>query len=80
MCGNTIGQDRRFMVRYTQPFKHFFITETLMSVRLKSYAKRWQPEIYKGSRRRVAIQRWQTFTSQLMSLNIIVSIFVKPQV
>ena len=48
MCGNTIGQDRRFMVRYMPALEAFFHYRNLDVSTLKELCKRWQPEIYKG--------------------------------
>lgn len=48
MCGNTIGQDRRFMVRYMPTLEAFFHYRNLDVSTLKELCKRWQPEVYKG--------------------------------
>ncbi len=48
MCGNSIGQDRRFMARYMPTLEDFFHYRNLDVSTLKELCKRWQPEIYKG--------------------------------
>ena len=48
MCGNSIGQDRRFMARYMPTLEAFFHYRNLDVSTLKELCKRWQPEIYKG--------------------------------
>lgn len=48
MCGNTIGQDRRFMVRYMPEMESFFHYRNLDVSTLKELCKRWRPDIYKG--------------------------------
>lgn len=48
MCGNTIGQDRRFLVRYMPKLESFFHYRNLDVSTLKELAKRWRPEIYAG--------------------------------
>ena len=48
MCGNTIGQDRRFMVRYMPRLEAFFHYRNLDVSTLKELARRWRPEVYKG--------------------------------
>jgi len=48
MCGNTIGQDRRFLVRYMPKLEAFFHYRNLDVSTLKELAKRWRPEIYAG--------------------------------
>lgn len=48
MCGNSIGQDRRFLVRYMPQFEAWFHYRNLDVSTLKELAKRWNPEVYKG--------------------------------
>jgi oligoribonuclease len=48
MCGNTIGQDRRFLVRYMPKLESFFHYRNLDVSTLKELAKRWRPDIYAG--------------------------------
>ena len=46
MCGNTIGQDRRFLVRYMPKLERFFHYRNVDVSTLKELAKRWKPEAY----------------------------------
>jgi len=46
MCGNTIGQDRRFLVKYMPKLEAFFHYRNLDVSTLKELAKRWKPEVY----------------------------------
>jgi oligoribonuclease len=48
MCGNTIGQDRRFMVRYMPKLEAFFHYRNIDVSTLKELCKRWKPEIVAG--------------------------------
>jgi len=48
MCGNTIGQDRRFMVRYMPRLEAFFHYRNLDVSTLKELALRWKPEVYRS--------------------------------
>ena len=48
MCGNTISQDRRFLVRYMPRLEAFFHYRNLDVSTLKELAKRWRPEVYAG--------------------------------
>ena len=48
MCGNTISQDRRFLVRYMPKLEAFFHYRNLDVSTLKELAKRWRPELYAG--------------------------------
>ena len=46
MCGNSIGQDRRFLVRYMPQLEGWFHYRNLDVSTLKELAKRWKPEVY----------------------------------
>ena len=48
MCGNSIGQDRRFMVRYMPKLEDWFHYRNLDVSTLKELCKRWKPEVAKG--------------------------------
>ena len=48
MCGNSIGQDRRFMVRYMPVLEDWFHYRNLDVSTLKELCKRWKPEIAAG--------------------------------
>ncbi len=46
MCGNSIGQDRRFLVKYMPKLEAYFHYRNLDVSTLKELAKRWRPEVY----------------------------------
>jgi len=46
MCGNSIGQDRRFLVKYMPRLEAFFHYRNIDVSTFKELAKRWRPEIY----------------------------------
>ena len=48
MCGNTVGQDRRFLVKYMPRLEAFFHYRNLDVSTLKELALRWRPEVYKS--------------------------------
>ena len=48
LCGNTIGQDRRFLVKYMPRLEAFFHYRSIDVSTLKELAKRWRPEVYKS--------------------------------
>ena len=48
MWGNTIHQDRRFMVRYMPQLEAYFHYRNLDVSTLKELARRWNPELAKG--------------------------------
>ena len=45
MCGNSIGQDRRFLVKYMPELEAFFHYRNLDVSTLKELAKRWRPDV-----------------------------------
>lgn len=48
MCGNSIGQDRRFMARWMPKLEAYFHYRNLDVSTLKELCKRWKPDVYKG--------------------------------
>ena len=48
MCGNSIGQDRRFMLRYMPQLEAWFHYRNLDVSTLKELCRRWKPEVAKG--------------------------------
>jgi oligoribonuclease len=45
MCGNSIGQDRRFLVKYMPKLEAFFHYRNIDVSTLKELAKRWRPDV-----------------------------------
>ena len=48
LCGNSIGQDRRFLVRYMPALEAFFHYRNLDVSTVKELARRWRPDVLKG--------------------------------
>ena len=48
LCGNSIGQDRRFLVKYMPELERFFHYRNLDVSTLKELVKRWKPGILNG--------------------------------
>ncbi|MFK7857850.1 MAG: oligoribonuclease [Granulosicoccus sp.] len=48
MCGNSIGQDRRFMVRHMPELEAFFHYRNIDVSSIKELVRRWKPEILEG--------------------------------
>ena len=46
LCGNTISQDRRFLVKYMPKLEAWFHYRNLDVSTLKELARRWKPEVY----------------------------------
>jgi oligoribonuclease len=54
MCGNTIGQDRRFLVKYMPKLEAYFHYRNLDVSTLKELAKRWKPSAYNSFKKQQA--------------------------
>jgi oligoribonuclease len=48
MCGNSIGQDRRFINKYMPDFEDHFHYRNIDVSTIKELARRWQPEVLKA--------------------------------
>lgn len=48
ICGNSIGQDRRFLARYMPRLEAYFHYRNLDVSTLKELAVRWKPEVLNG--------------------------------
>jgi oligoribonuclease len=52
LCGNTISQDRRFLVNYMPKLEAYLHYRNLDVSTLKELAKRWRPDVYNGFKKR----------------------------
>lgn len=52
MCGNSIGQDRRFIVKYMPRLEAWFHYRNLDVSTLKELSRRWRPEVYSSFKKR----------------------------
>ncbi len=48
LCGNTISQDRRFLVKYMPKLEAYLHYRNIDVSTFKELAKRWRPEVYNG--------------------------------
>jgi len=48
MCGNSIGQDRRFMVRHMPELEAYFHYRNIDVSSIKELVRRWQPDVLDG--------------------------------
>ncbi|MEG3002332.1 MAG: oligoribonuclease [Comamonas sp.] len=58
MCGNSIGQDRRFLVRYMPKLEAYFHYRNVDVSTLKELARRWKPAVvdsFKKAQRHTAL-------------------------
>ncbi|MBS3804037.1 MAG: oligoribonuclease [Oleiphilaceae bacterium] len=52
LCGNSIGQDRRFLVKYMPRLEAFFHYRNLDVSTIKELARRWRPEVLEGVKKK----------------------------
>jgi len=52
LCGNTIGQDRRFMVKYMPKLENYFHYRSIDVSTIKELTRRWQPEVSSGFKKK----------------------------
>lgn len=52
LCGNTIGQDRRFLVKYMPKLEAYFHYRNIDVSTIKELTARWQPDIAKGFKKK----------------------------
>ena len=52
MCGNSIGQDRRFLVKYMPKLEAFFHYRNVDVSTVKELSKRWRPEVCKSFKKK----------------------------
>ena len=52
MCGNTISQDRRFLVKYMPKLEAWFHYRNIDVSTLKELSKRWKPDVYAAFKKR----------------------------
>ncbi|MBC5766032.1 oligoribonuclease [Ramlibacter albus] len=52
MCGNSIGQDRRFLVKYMPKLEQYFHYRNIDVSTLKELAKRWKPDACNSFKKR----------------------------
>ena len=45
ICGNSVGQDRRFLVKYMPKLEDFFHYRTIDVSTIKELSRRWQPSV-----------------------------------
>ena len=48
ICGNSVHQDRRFLVKYMPKFEDYLMYRNLDVSTLKELARRWKPEVLAG--------------------------------
>ena len=57
LCGNSIGTDRRFLIRWTPPIDAYLHYRSIDVSTIKELARRWYPEAYKAAPRKAGGHR-----------------------
>ncbi|QYK01910.1 oligoribonuclease [Shewanella psychrotolerans] len=52
MCGNSIGQDRRFLNRYMPELEDYFHYRNIDVSTIKELVRRWKPEVMEGLKKK----------------------------
>lgn len=52
LCGNSIGQDRRFMVKHMPQLEAYFHYRIIDVSSIKELVRRWQPELLNGFKKK----------------------------
>lgn len=78
MCGNTIGQDRRFLVRYMPELEAFFHYRSIDVSTLKELAARWKPALKDGFKKQTKHQALDDIIESIEELRYYREHFIKP--
>lgn len=68
ICGNSIGQDRRFLFRYMPELEAYFHYRYLDVSTLKELARRWKPDILTGFKKQGTHQAMDDIRESLAEL------------
>ena len=68
MCGNSIGQDRRFLNKYMRELEDYFHYRNIDVSTIKELTKRWNPEIMKGFKKQNTHQALQDIQESIAEL------------
>ncbi|WP_392565968.1 oligoribonuclease [Utexia brackfieldae] len=78
ICGNSIGQDRRFLYRYMPKLEAYFHYRYLDVSTLKELAKRWKPEILAGFTKKGTHQALDDIKDSIAELAYYRQHFIQP--
>ena len=77
ICGNSIGQDRRFLFKYMPELEAYFHYRYLDVSTLKELARRWKPEILGGFKKQGAHQAMDDIRESVAELAYYRENFIK---
>jgi oligoribonuclease len=77
ICGNSIGQDRRFLVRYMPALEAYFHYRNLDVSTLKELAARWAPQLKDGFKKQTRHQALDDIIESIEELRYYREHFIK---
>ncbi|MBG3080749.1 oligoribonuclease [Proteus mirabilis] len=77
ICGNSVGQDRRFLYRYMPELEQYFHYRYLDVSTLKELARRWKPEILDGFKKKNTHQALDDIRESIAELDYYRKTFIK---
>jgi oligoribonuclease len=78
MCGNSIGQDRRFLVRYMPQLASYFHYRNLDVSTLKELVRRWKPELINGFNKKGSHLAMDDVYDSIQELAYYRKVFIQP--
>ncbi|AZZ96765.1 MULTISPECIES: oligoribonuclease [Pseudoalteromonas] len=70
MCGNSIGQDRRFLNKYMPELEEYFHYRNLDVSTIKELARRWKPELLNGIHKKSSHLALDDIKDSIMELKV----------
>lgn len=77
MCGNSIGQDRRFLIQYMPKLEKYFHYRCIDVSTLKELAFRWNPTIYNKLKKKNNHRALEDIHESIMELDFYRKNFIK---
>ncbi|WNN43932.1 MULTISPECIES: oligoribonuclease [Winslowiella] len=78
ICGNSVGQDRRFLFKYMPELEAYFHYRYLDVSTLKELARRWKPEILPGFKKQGTHQALDDIRESVAELAYYREHFIQP--
>ena len=79
MCGNTIGQDRRFLVKYMPELEAFFHYRSIDVSTIKELAARWRPSVLDAVKKNSMHQALEDVRESIHELRVYRDLFFRLQ-
>lgn len=79
ICGNSIGQDRRFLVKYMPELEAYFHYRNLDVSTLKELMRRWRPELMSGFKKKGAHLAMDDIRESIAELQYYREVFLRTE-